>query len=224
MKRILLAIASLAFAAAAHAQSYTVQQSGPVVPGHIVCFNFNGTIYDCGPGGGALAIGQTSIVGGGVNQNGGLLFDNGGVLGIEAASTFLGGLFTSPGPIGGVLPNTGNFTAITAQTVATSVNVISLSGNTNLPASGQQVVIVRQTVPGPATLILPSAALYPLCPAVACPQFTIKDGAGVAGQIGDAITVISADGKTIDGVLSYIMPVNFESATFVLDGVKWNAI
>lgn len=218
--RIWMVLALIGFAAdIAHAQSYSVQQSGPVVPGHIVCFSMTGTVYDCGPGGGALAVGQTSIIGG---INGGFLYDNNGVLGTQSLSTLLSSAFNAPPPIGSVTPNTGSFTAITAQTSATNVSLITTLGSVSIPPTGQQTLIVRQTAPNTVSIILPASAYYPLCPAFACPQFTIKDGAGVAAS--DNITILAADGKTIDGKSSLVMPVNFESVTVVLDGAQWNAI
>lgn len=219
MKRFLAILFGLLLPAAAYAQNYTVQQSGPVVPGHIVCFSFTGTIYDCGPGGGAIGVGQTSIIGG---INGGFLYDNNGVVGTQTVTGLLSSAFAAPPPIGNITPASGNFTSLTVQSIAANVSIANTLGSVLLNPTGQQTVIVRQITPGAVAIVLPAAAFYPLCPAVACPQFTIKDGAGIAAA--DNITLIAADGKTIDGGANFVLPVNYEAVTVVFDGTKWNVI
>lgn len=208
MKKLLL-LAALLLAGEARAQTSSVQQSGVVVPGHIVCFSFTGTIYDCGPGGGALAIGQTSIVGG---FDGGILYDNHRTLGIEG----LGTIFGAPGPIGGVTPSTAVFTQLSVTSIAVGLEIVTGS-SALLSPTGPQTIIVRQLSPSPITVSLPASTNYPNCPAIACPSFTIKDGQGIAN-----ITLISQDGKQIDGSASYAWSVPRTSLNVTFDGTMWD--
>lgn len=206
-----LALLFLLLATAARAQNSAVQQSGPIVPGHLVCFSIGNVIYDCGPGGGALGIGQTSIIGG---TNGSILFNNNGTLGNET----LGSLLASPGPIGTVAPGAATFTQLTVTNTEVPILVVTGSG-VALTATGPQIVVVRQSAPAPMNIILPAAAFYPTCPAIACPSFTIKEG-----DSGATVTLVTADGRQIDGAASYAWSVPRTSLTVVFDGTMWDII
>ena len=45
----IFALVTLLFGTGAFAQSNSVEQSGPITPGHVVCWTVNGVVQDCGP-------------------------------------------------------------------------------------------------------------------------------------------------------------------------------
>lgn len=56
-------------------------------------------------------------------------------------------------------------------------------------------------------------------------QYTIKDGKGDANTNNITVTVPStAASGLIDGAGSYVMSVNYQSATFIHNGLKWNIL
>ncbi len=151
---------------AAHAQSPSVTQAGPIVPGHIVCFSgtaFPQQIYDCGPGGGALGIGQTSVIGP-PSSNGGLLYNNNGVLGVQAnsgpgtpsaTSLSVGTTSVSGGASGNFLYEFGgsgtNFTlGSLSSTQFAALFCINASGSV-IPVSTGNCNAVTPSVTGPAS-------------------------------------------------------------------------
>lgn len=87
---------------------------------------------------------------------------------------------------------------------------ITASGNLDIAAQYPNAkagsFVIRQTVPSPIQVTLP---------ATGGPWF-VADGAGVAST--NIITVIGAGGNTINGVASYPLAFDWQSATFVLDG------
>lgn len=91
-----------------------------------------------------------------------------------------------------------------------NVYPITIAGNLNIatqyPLVKSGSFVIRQTIPAPITVTLPSTG---------GPWF-IADGAGVAGT--DNITVVGSGGDTINGAASYILAFNWQSATFILDG------
>jgi hypothetical protein len=89
----------------------------------------------------------------------------------------------------------------------------------------RQTIVVNKTVPAATAVELPAAVNWPNCPSQtsnACPIYVIKDGAGNAATY--AITITTADGKTIDGSASYTISTNFGSVALMFNGTQWNVV
>lgn len=154
-------IALLSIAGAAHAQAPSVSQAGPIVPGHIVCWTgsaFPQQIYDCGPGGGALGIGQTSIIGG---QNGSILYDNNNTLAALTQAQF-GSLFcintngiVIPVSGGGCTPPGGSVPGglVSGPINSTTDDIVTFNGITGsvIKDSGVAIANVVQGPGGPVS-------------------------------------------------------------------------
>jgi hypothetical protein len=71
------------------------------------------------------------------------------------------------------------------------------------------VYVVKLTVAGPASMILPASPVAGL-------QMTIKDGKGDANT-----NNITISGGTIDGLSTYVMATSRQSVSVTYDGTQW---
>lgn len=94
------------------------------------------------------------------------------------------------------------------------VRTVTAAGAVTMAASTDYIVVVNKTVGAATTVNLPAS------PSTG-QYFIIKDGKGDAAT--NNITVTPAAGN-IDGSSSYVMNVNFQSASFVYGGSVWSVV
>lgn len=91
----------------------------------------------------------------------------------------------------------------------------TISVNTNYSALPTDHTILVDATGGPVTITLPASH-------VDCQEYDIKDKFGVAAIT--PITIISADGDTIDLLPSFTLTTNYQSLTVVSDGTNWFSV
>lgn len=94
----------------------------------------------------------------------------------------------------------------------TTVRVVTAAGDVTISATTDSVVVINKTIGAATAVHLPPTPVAGL-------SYTVKDGKGDANS--NNITVTPASG-TVDGASSFIIDVNYQTATFMYNGTQWN--
>lgn len=146
-------------------------------------------------------------------------FSAGGIVG--PATTVIGDLACWANTVGTLLSDCG--TLPSGGGGGTGMQVATASGAVTAATGLSMTVVVNKSVPATTSVVLPAASNFAGCPSTTenkCPVYRVKDGGGNSGTY--AITISTADGKTIDGQSTYILNSNWSSIGLTYNGTQWN--